>query len=159
MTRVPSRPRRSVPALLLVLLAACAAHAHPASLIGRVIRVQDGDSIVVRLGNGRTERVRYIGINAPEFDQRGGREARDANRKLVAGRSVRLERDVQERDRHGRLLAYVYVGDTMVNAELVAQGWAQAMTVPPNVSHQELFLDRERQARARQVGIWHPSRR
>jgi hypothetical protein len=72
----------------------------------------------------------------------------------VEGQVVRLELDVQERDRYGRLLAYVYVGDTMVNAELVARGYAQVMTIPPNVKHQEEFLKLQRKARALQLGLW-----
>ncbi len=67
---------------------------------------------------------------------------------------MRLELDVQERAKYGRLLAYVYVGDMMVNEELVAQGYAQIMTIPPNVRHQELFLKRQREARLLQIGLW-----
>ncbi|MCI0460400.1 MAG: thermonuclease family protein, partial [Gemmataceae bacterium] len=62
--------------------------------------------------------------------------------------------DVQERDRYGRLLAYVYLGDMMVNAEMVAQGYAQVMTIPPNVRHQDLFLKLQREARLLQIGLW-----
>jgi endonuclease YncB( thermonuclease family) len=93
-----------------------------AFLIGTVVKVVDGDTVHVRVGD-RIEKVRYIGMNAPELhhptlgEQPGGREAAEANRKLVDGQTVRLELDVHERDRYGRLLAYVYVGDTMVNAE------------------------------------------
>src|SRR5207244_11831043 len=87
-------------------------------------------------------------------EQPGGGEAAKANRELVEGQTVRLELDVQERDQYGRLLAYVYVGNIMVNAELVAQGFAQVMTVPPNVKHQELFLKLQREARLLQLGLW-----
>src|SRR5688500_10014002 len=86
---------------------------------GVVVRIVDGDSIHVRLGD-RIERVRYIGVNTAEIQhprkgaEAGGREASRVNRELVDGRRVRLELDVQERDRHGRLLAYVWVGDVMV---------------------------------------------
>jgi micrococcal nuclease len=72
----------------------------------------------------------------------------------VEDRRVRLELDVQARDRYGRLLAYVWVGDTMVNAELLRLGMAQVMTVPPNVRHQALFLRLERAARAARRGLW-----
>jgi micrococcal nuclease len=119
----------------------------------------DGDTIQIRLGD-RTENVRYIGINTPEMrhptkgEEPGAREATEANRTLVEGQTVRLELDVQERDRYGRLLAYVYVGDMMVNAEIVAQGYAQVMTIPPNVRHQELFLKLQREARLLQIGLW-----
>jgi endonuclease YncB( thermonuclease family) len=131
------------------------------SLQGPVVHVVDGDTIRVRLGT-RVEKVRYIGIDTPEVrhpsrgEEPGGREASAINRTLVSGRTVRLEMDVQTRDRHGRLLAYVWVGDTMVNAELVRLGYAQVMTVPPNVRHQALFLDLQRQARARGRGLWRP---
>lgn len=134
----------------------------PKALVGRVVRIVDGDTIKVRLGD-RTETVRYIGMDTPELhhptkgEEPGGREAAEANRKLVEGQTVRLELDVQERDRYGRLLAYVYVGDMMINAELVAQGYAQIMTIPPNVRHQELFLKLQREARLLQLGLWRDS--
>jgi micrococcal nuclease len=70
---------------------------------------------------------------------------------------VRLELDVQARDRYGRLLAYVWLGDTMVNAELLRLGLAQVMTVPPNVRHQALFLKLQREARESGRGLWSPT--
>jgi micrococcal nuclease len=73
---------------------------------------------------------------------------------LVGGRRVRLELDVQERDRYGRLLAYVWIGDLMINAELVRRGYAQVMTVPPNVRYQALFLRLQRDARGAGRGLW-----
>jgi micrococcal nuclease len=76
------------------------------------------------------------------------------NRTLVERRTVRLETDVQSRDRYGRLLAYVWVGDVMVNAELLRRGYAQVMTVPPNVRHQELFVKLQRDARESERGLW-----
>jgi len=129
------------------------------SLTGTVVRVVDGDTIHVRV-NGRIEKVRYIGVNTPEThhptkgEEPGGHEATEVNRRLVEGKIVRLKLDVQERDRYGRLLAYVYVGDTMVGAELVRLGYAQVMTIPPNVRHQELFLKLEREAREAARGLW-----
>jgi micrococcal nuclease len=109
---------------------------------------------------GRRERVRYIGINTPETKHptRGvepyGPEAADANTRLVAGQTVHLELDVERRDRYERLLAYVYVGDTMINAELVRQGYAQVATSPPNVKYQGLFLKLQREAREAGRGLW-----
>jgi micrococcal nuclease len=73
---------------------------------------------------------------------------------MVEGQTVRLEFDVQTRDRFGRLLAYVYVGNLMVNAELVRQGYAQAAAYPPNVRYQELFLQLQREAREAKRGLW-----
>lgn len=144
---------------LLVVLATAAWGATPATLEATVLRVVDGDTIVVSLGT-RVERVRYIGVNTPEVhhptrgEEPGGREASAVNRELVEGRTVRLELDVQERDRYRRLLAYVWVGDVMVNAELVRRGYAQVMTVPPNVRYQALFLKLQREAREAGRGLW-----
>lgn len=129
---------------------------------GAVVRVVDGDTIHVRLGD-RLEKVRYIGVNTPEIrhpsrgEEPGGRAAHAVNRRLVAGKRVRLELDVQARDRYGRLLAYVWVGGTMINAELVRLGYAQVMTVPPNVRHQALFVKLQRDAREAGRGLWRPA--
>src|SRR5207244_10360084 len=87
-------------------------------------------------------------------EEPGGREASDVNRALVEGRTVRLEMDVRARDRYGRLLAYVWIGDLMINAELVRRGYAQVMTVPPNVRHQALFVKLQRDARDAGRGLW-----
>ena len=122
----------------------------------KVERVVDGDTI--KLANG--EKVRYIGIDTPETKhprkpvQYFGKEAFEANRKLVEGKTVRLEFDVQQRDKYGRLLAYVYVDDIFVNAWLVENGFAQVSTYPPNVEHQELFLKLQREAREKNRGLW-----
>jgi micrococcal nuclease len=126
----------------------------------RVIRVIEGDTIEVDLGRRQREKVRYLGINTPETShpRQGvepfGPEAKEANRRLVEGQMVRLEFDVQARDRFGRLLAYVYVGNLMVNAELVRQGYAQAATYPPNMRYQELFLRLQREAQEAKRGLW-----
>lgn len=129
--------------------------------VGLVVRVVDGDTIHVRLAD-RLEKVRYIGVNTPELhhprrgEEAGGTEAHAVNRRLVEGKRVRLELDVQARDRYGRLLAYVWVGATMVNAELLRLGYAQVMTVPPNVRHQALFVKLQRDAREAGRGLWRP---
>lgn len=150
-------------ALWLVLaLATSAWGAVPSTLEATVRRVVDGDTVMVTIGT-RLERVRYIGVNTPEVhhptrgEEPGGREASALNGELVGGRAVRLELDVQERDRYGRLLAYVWVGDVMVNAELVRRGYAQVMTVPPNVRYQALFLKLQREARDARRGLWKPA--
>ena len=123
------------------------------------MRVVDGDTIHVQIGD-RVEKVRYIGVNAPEVhhptkgEEPGGREATEVNRRLLSGGRVHLELDVGERDRYGRLLAYVWVGETMVNAELVRLGYAQVMTVPPNVRHQAMFVKLQREAREAGRGLW-----
>ena len=150
---------RALGVALLALVIALPAWSAPATFEGMVERVVDGDTIHVRLGT-RVEKVRYIGINTPEVhhptkgEEPGGREAAEVNRRLIEGKTVRLELDVRERDRYGRLLAYVWVGDVMVNAELVRLGYAQVMTVPPNVRYQQLFLKLQREAREAGRGLW-----
>jgi micrococcal nuclease len=153
------RAARALPLVLLLLLLAPVSASGSRSLEGVVVKVVDGDTIHVRIA-ARLEKVRYIGVNTPEVhhprlaEQPGGREAWDVNRRMVADRPVRLELDVQERDRYGRLLAYVWVGPTMINAELVGRGYAQVMTVPPNVRYQQLFLRLQRDARESGRGLW-----
>jgi micrococcal nuclease len=163
------RSQRAIVAALVLAFAALAAAlgaytargtaSATAALEGAVVRIVDGDTIHVQIGD-RLEKVRYIGVNTPEVHhprkglERGGRDAVRVNRDLVSGRTVRLELDVQERDRYGRLLAYVWVGDVMVNEELVRLGYAQVMTVPPNVRYQQRFLTREREARESGRGLW-----
>jgi micrococcal nuclease len=105
-------------------------------LTASVLKIVDGDTIDVRL-EGCTVRVRSIGVNTPETSHpmKGvepfGKEAKEATRRLVEGQTVRLERDVEQYDRYGLLLAYVDVGDTMVNAEWVRQGYTRVATFPP----------------------------
>ncbi len=141
-----SRWNRLWLALLLILLP-IPVSSQADSTTAQVVRVIDGDTIQVCCVFGDRVKVRYIGIDTPEthHPMRGvepyGMEAAEANRKLVDGKTVRLEFDVQQFDKYGSTLAYVYLKDgTFVNAWLVEHGYAMVMTVPPNVKHQELFV-------------------
>lgn len=96
-----------------------------------VTDVVDGDTIRVEI-DGREVRVRYVGIDAPERDEACYDDAAAANAALVEGQTVRLVRDVSDTDRFDRLLRYVYVDEMLVNAELVAGGWAEARRYPPD---------------------------
>lgn len=119
----------------------------------RVTRVIDGDTIVLQ---GELT-VRYIGIDAPEVHPRVedyGLEATAKNRELVEGKRVRLEKDISERDRYGRLLRYVYVDGLFVNAELVRLGYVEAVAYPPDLKYQELLSQLEEEARAAGRGLW-----
>lgn len=128
----------------------------------RVIRVIDGDTVVARLAGGRTERVRYLGIDTPEdvkpntpvqcFSRRAARE----NRRLVEGRDVILTLDREHRDRYGRLLAYVHrrSDGAFVNALLVARGYARDYPFSPNTTHAALFRRLRRQAERKGLGRW-----
>ncbi len=98
---------------------------------GRVVRVIDGDTIDVEI-DGQVVRVRYLGMNTTERGETCYQEATDANAELVSGQIVTLEADQEREDRYDRWLRYIYVGDTLVNAELVRQGWAEAVMYEPN---------------------------
>jgi len=116
----------------------------------KVIRVLDGDTIEVEGG----ERVRYLGINAPESGQPFSTEATRENERLVAGRTITLEFDVQTQDRYKRLLAYVWAGDVLVNEEIVRNGYAVIETIQPNVKYQDLILKAQQEARDACRGLW-----
>lgn len=161
---------RRLPLAACLLAVACSPA--PAGLPGMapaaVVRVVDGDTAVLRV-EGREERVRFIGVDAPETTGRPGpfgRQATEyARRRLAAGRRVWLETDVERRDRYGRLLAYVWlqapdgtVGaearERMFNARLLRDGYARQLTVPPNVKYADLFRRIAAEARRARRGLW-----
>jgi micrococcal nuclease len=130
--------------------------------------VVDGDTIDV-IVDGREERVRLTGIDTPEIahEASGGRPAtagecfgEEAKAFVTAllpvGTLVRLERDVVARDDYGRMLAYVYRAGNgiFVNYEIVRQGYAQPLTIPPNVTFSDLMVQAARDAEADDVGLW-----
>jgi len=145
-------------------------NAYSADQFFYVSKAIDGDTL--RLSNG--EHVRLIGIDTPESRynsklardcQRSrkdtdtilkmGREASAFTKKLVEGKRVRLVFDVQKHDKYGRLLAYVYLEDgTFVNSRIIEEGYAQVMTIAPNVKYAQTFLKLEREAREKKKGLW-----
>ncbi len=157
------RPALWLSAELLALVTTCATAAArgqpPAVREGVVVHVEDGDTIDVRIGD-RLERVRYIGIDAPEVPHhdtdgtRGGEAAMRLNRALAGGRRVSLELDAEERDRYGRLLAYVRVGDRMINLEMVRQCYARVLNIRPNIRYERRFRQAETEARVSGRGLW-----
>lgn len=171
--------------LAVVALAAGAARAMPACLDpppparlaqAVVTQVVDGDTIRVRRDPGASERVRLIGIDAPEVYDGGrpdgagwrarrnraeiraqGRLALAFARRHLAGRRVRLEFDVERLDRFGRTLAYVWMDDgAMFNLFALREGYARVLTIPPNVRYAALFVACQREARAARRGLWGP---
>ena len=120
-----------------------------------VLRVIDGDTIVVS-GN---RHVRYIGIDTPEVHPQLeplGREATDYNMKLLRGGAVRLEKDVSETDRFGRLLRYVHADGILVEAELVREGLALAIRYPPDIRYAVCLEALQEEARQARRGLWEP---
>ena len=122
----------------------------------KVIRVIDGDTIEIEGG----DRVRYIGIDTPEtVDPRKpvqcfGVEASRKNKELAEGKEVRLEKDITDKDKYGRLLRYVWIGESMINLELVKQGFASSYSYPPDIKYQDDFVKAEREARDAKRGLW-----
>lgn len=128
----------------------------PTKYKAKVARVVDGDTIRLETG----EVVRYAGIDTPETVhpskpvQCYGKEASDKNRELVEGKEVKLEKDVSETDKYGRLLRYIWLEDILVNEYLVIEGYAHSSTYPPDVKYQDRFIQAERQARDEKKGLW-----
>ena len=125
----------------------------------KVVRVVDGDTIVASV-DGEDEYVRYIGVDTPETVkpdtpvQCFGPKASDENHRLVDGRTVRLTFDREARDDYGRLLAYVYAGGRLVNAELVRGGYARTLEIAPNTSHAAEFERLASRAARAGRGLW-----
>jgi len=140
----------------------------------KVVRIVDGDTLVVKLGN-RSERVRLTGIDTPESrkNSKAKRDAARSGRDLSAivsmgkqasafvksvvsrGDTVTLEYDVDRRDRYGRILAYVYLSDgRMLNELIVRSGYGSVMTYPPNVKYSDKFKKAYRHARQNNLGLW-----
>lgn len=145
----------------------------PVNSLFQVVKVIDGDTIV--LENGKT--VRYIGIDTPELHHPKkavecfAQEAKMANEKLVLGKKVKLEKDISETDKYGRLLRYVYVkkseqneseaeneasesGMIFVNEYLLREGFARLSTFPPDVKYVNLFQKAEKEARENNRGLY-----
>jgi len=139
--------------LLFLSLPGCAAPSPTTTDTVRVIEVIDGDTITIAGG----DRVRYIGIDTPEIHpqvEAFGLEAWQANRELVEGKTIRLERDISETDKYGHLLRYIWVDGTMVNAELVRRGLAEAKAYPPDTRYQIYLEQVEAEARQAGRGMW-----
>lgn len=141
-----------------------------AVITASVTRVIDGDTVEVSV-EGKIEKVRMIGVNTPETNHptKGveyfGKEAKTFTTNSLSGKTVYLEKDVDERDNYGRLLAYIWlkqpasdtekeVRDKMFNAILLLEGYAQVMTVPPNVKYSDMFVKFQREAREAERGLW-----
>jgi len=128
-------------------------------LRGEVSRVVDGDTIEVEIG-GAEDDVRLIGVDTPESVKPGepvqcfGLEASEFTKDLLEGEDVRLEFDRERRDVYDRLLAYVYLRDLFVNAELVSEGYARTLEIEPNTAHAEQLARLEQQAGAAGRGLW-----
>jgi micrococcal nuclease len=138
-----------------------------------VTKIVDGDTFYVRLEGGQEIKVRPIGVNCPELshpnlgikEQPYGKEAKEFTESQLLGKTVYLEKDVSNTDKYGRLLRYVWleipqtntedeIKAKMFNAVLLEKGYAQVMTVPPDVKYADLFVNLQREARENKAGLW-----
>ena len=126
----------------------------------KVVRVVDGDTIVIDY-NGTDEKIRLIGVDTPESvhpneskNTEEGMKTSNYTKQRLTGKMVTLELDVQERDKYGRILAYVYIDGKMYNKELLEMGYAKVTTYPPNVKYVEEFKKIQEKARENKVGLW-----
>ena len=127
----------------------------------KITKVIDGDTIET----DHFERIRYIGMNTPEIankdkpDQCFALAAKQKNEELVLNKTVRLEKDVSETDKYKRLLRFVYVtrpnsNEIMVNQYLLQEGYAQLMSIPPDIAKADQFKKLQQEARIAQKGLW-----
>lgn len=123
----------------------------------KVTKVHDGDTLSVLISN-REEKIRLIGIDAPELGQEPwGRKAKRKLQDIIrkTDKTVRIELDVDERDKYGRLLAYLWAKDgRLVNEEMVRSGYALLYTIPPNVKYVDRLRKAQEMASKKKVGIW-----
>ena len=127
-----------------------------AEVVVEVASVTDGDTIRVLMPDGTNEPVRLIGIDAPEDGSLLDQEATDHLEELVLGKDVRMVVDVSDRDRFGRLLRYLYVGDLFVNAEMVRAGLAIAKRYEPDTAMASVLEAAERGAESAALGLFSP---
>lgn len=144
----------------------------PRTVRAVVSRHVDGDTARFRIEGGAEEKVRFIGVDTPEIfggvEPLGRQASSYTERAIPLGMNVWLETDVENRDRHGRLLAYVWVEQPldstaaevrskMLNARLVSAGYAKVYTFPPNVKYAEVFRALQVEAREANRGLWDPA--
>ncbi|MEK3886492.1 thermonuclease family protein [Bacillus sp. FSL K6-3431] len=144
----------------IFLLLGCSVNNDSNSLMGTVVRTVDGDTIEVKMNNGDIEKVRMILIDTPETKhprlgvQPFGIEASDFTKEFLTDKEVRLELDVSERDRYGRLLAYVWADGENFNKVLVEEGLARVAIFPPDIKYVDEFEEVQNIARSKEIGIW-----
>ena len=167
--------RRFTVSLLIsiLIILSLASFLHAQELV-TALKVVDGDTIQISY-KGSKESIRLIGIDTPESSAnkkakkdaiRSGKDltniismgkqaANYTNSLIKLGDKVNIEFDVQKRDKYGRLLGYVYLSNgKMLNDEIVKAGYANIMTYPPNIKHQDRFLKTYRNAKENKRGLW-----
>jgi micrococcal nuclease len=154
---------RNLVVIGLSLLVSCSSGATTENeVLITIFKVVDGDTVDIEI-DGHTERVRLIGVNTPEtkhptkpIECFGPEASAYLTQLLPKGTTVRIERDVEARDRYGRMLLYLYLGsnDLFINLDLVARGFGTPMSIEPNTFHRNDFVRAAAQAEAANVGLW-----
>ena len=126
----------------------------------KVLKVVDGDTIKIKY-NGKTEKVRLIGIDTPESvspnkskNCEEGKIASNFTKNYLEGKNIKIEFDVQQRDKYNRLLAYIYIDNQMYNEILLKEGYAKLDTVPPNIKYVNDFKKLQEKARKNKKEFW-----
>ena len=163
MTKVHKGPLRNLVGVGLSLLMSCSSGVTTENeVLITILKVVDGDTVDIDL-DGHTERVRLIGVNTPEtkhptkpIECFGPEASAYLTTLLPKGTTVRIERDVEARDRYGRMLLYLDLGsnDLFINLDLVARGYGTPMSIEPNTFHRNDFVRAAAQAEAANVGLW-----
>ncbi len=152
---------KNIPLFALILVLLSCSQKEPD--VYRVIEINDGDTITASVSSAfkiplKTEKIRLIGIDAPELAQKPwGLKAKNHLKKLIEESNyyVKIECDVQQRDKYGRILAYLWdTKGAMINYMMVKDGYAMVYTVPPNVKYVVKLLEAQKIARQEQKGIW-----
>jgi micrococcal nuclease len=180
MTKVHKGALRNLVAVGLSLLASCssgtktnspptsdhASQSNESGFVVTIITVIDGDTVDIEI-DGRTERVRLIGVNTPEtkhptkpIECFGPEASAYMTQQLPKGTDVRIVRDTEARDRYGRMLLYLYRNsdNLFINLDLISRGYGTPMSIEPNTFHRNDFVHAAALAEATNVGLWQACR-
>lgn len=120
-----------------------------------ITRVVDGDTVV----DDQNRKIRLIGINTPEITKPNdllcfGKLASQKTTDILLDKKVKLEKDISQTDKYGRLLRYIWIDNAMINQTLIEMGYAQVDTVPPDIKYHQLFINSQKKAKELSVGLW-----
>jgi micrococcal nuclease len=167
MKKVHKGALRILVAVGLSLLVSCSSGATTENeVLITVLKVIDGDTVDIDI-KGNTERVRLIGVNTPEtkhptkpIECYGPEASAYLTQLLPKGTHVRIERDIEARDRYGRMLLYLYreSDNLFINLDLVSHGYGTPMSIEPNTFHRNDFVHAAALAETTNVGLWQACR-
>jgi micrococcal nuclease len=163
MKKVHKGALRILIAVALSLLVSCSSGATTENeVLITVLKVIDGDTVDIDI-KGNTERVRLIGVNTPEtkhptkpIECFGPEASAYLTQLLPKGTHVRIERDIEARDRYGRMLLYLYreSDNLFINLDLVSHGYGTPMSIEPNTFHRNDFVHAAALAETTNEGLW-----